>query len=38
MSYVVAAYGITILCLVGYGGALLRERTRLEREDAAAER
>ena len=33
MSYVVAAYGITALVLVGYVALLLRERSRLRAAD-----
>lgn len=33
MSYVVAAYGITVLVLAGYVGMLLRERRRLRGEE-----
>ena len=33
MSYVVAAYGITALVLVGYVGMLLREQRRLRDEE-----
>jgi heme exporter protein D len=29
MSYVIAAYGVTLVALVGYGIHLLRERSRL---------
>jgi len=29
MSYLIAAYGVTIVALVGYGIQLLRERRRL---------
>lgn len=28
MSYLVAAYAVTLLTLVGYGAALIRERSR----------
>jgi heme exporter protein CcmD len=33
MSYVIAAYGVTIASLVGYAILLLTERRRLERQD-----
>jgi len=32
MSYLIAAYGVTIVTLVGYGLALVRERQRRRRE------
>jgi heme exporter protein CcmD len=32
MGYVIAAYGITAVALVGYASHLLRERSRLRRE------
>lgn len=35
MSYVIAAYGITVVTLVGYVVMLLRERSRLRDEDRA---
>jgi len=31
MSYLIAAYGVTIVTLVGYGLALVRERQRRRR-------
>jgi len=31
MGYVIAAYGVTVLTLVGYAAQLLRERGRLTR-------
>ena len=33
MSYVIAAFGITIVTLGVYGGILLRDRARLESDD-----
>jgi len=38
MSYLVAAYGVTVVALVGYGLALHRERRRRTRDDRAPAR
>ena len=32
MSYVIAAYGVTVVSLVGYAVSMLRERGRLARD------
>jgi CcmD family protein len=33
LGYVLAAYGVTIVALVGYGLHLARERARLDRDE-----
>ncbi|MEM7408907.1 MAG: heme exporter protein CcmD [Myxococcota bacterium] len=34
MSYVIAAFGITVVALAGYAWLLVRERARLERDES----
>lgn len=38
MGYVIAAYGVTVVALVGYAIQLLRERRRLARAAVRADR